>query len=283
MARRAPAAMGALAERRASQEVREWLRAAPALRLEPYVPAHVAFARDAWPLRAAEELRSALIFRALAQASAVSPICAAWRDRFLAAARDEVFHAQLCAAIGARSGAPPAAYDPRPVRARLAPLVDPVRRACALALVEVAIGETISLALFRAGRRAAREPLTRAALERILADEVRHQRLGWAAIAGWWPALDWSQRHALQEEARRALGVMEQQIAAPALARLQAGTPFEAAYAELGVLSPDSRVEAFYAAVERLVIPRLTRLGLDGPRAWGDRYAAAEQPPRPRP
>ena len=170
------------------------------------------------------------------------------------------------------------------MRARLAPLADPFQRACALALVEVAIGETISLALFRAGRRAAREPLARAALERILVDEVRHQRLGWAAVTGWWPALDPSQREALQEQARAALGGMEQQIAAPALRRLQANVGFDPQYAELGVLAPESRVDAFYAAVERLVIPRLTRLGLDGARAWRDRYASsAGGPPQTAP
>src|SRR5512146_1458373 len=75
--------------------------------LAGYGEAEVAFARDAWPLRAAEELRSALIFRALAQASARSPICASWAARFLAAAHDEIFHAKLCAATGARLGAPP--------------------------------------------------------------------------------------------------------------------------------------------------------------------------------
>ena len=267
--------MCAIAERRSSQEVREWLRAVPGPRLEPYTPAQVAFARDAWPLRAAEELRSALIFRALAQASALSPTCAGWREQFVTAAHDEVFHAQLCSAIGARLGAPPPAYDAGPVRARLAPLGDPVQRASALALVEVAIGETISLALFRAGRRAAREPVTRAGLERILVDEVRHQRLGWAAVTAWWPALEPSQREALQEQARMALGGMEQQIAAPALRRLEGKVGFDPLYAELGVLAPESRVDAFYAAVERLVIPRLTRLGLDGTRAWRDRYATS--------
>jgi hypothetical protein len=265
---RASTETSAIAERDSSQEVQEWLRAVPAPRLEPYTPAQVAFARDAWPLRAAEELRSALIFRALAQASGRSPICAAWREQFVAAAHDEVFHAKLCAEIGARWGAPP-------VRARLAPLADPIHRASALALVEVAIGETISLALFRAGRRAAREPLARAGLERILVDEVRHQRLGWAAVTAWWPALDPSQREALQEQARMALGGMEQQIAAPALRRLEANVGFDPRYAELGVLAPESRVDAFYAAVERLVIPRLTRLGLDGAGAWRDRYAAS--------
>jgi len=244
----------------------------PAASLAGYTAAEVAFARAAWPMRAAEELRSALIFRALAQASARSPIAAAWTARFLSAARDEIFHARLCAAIGARLGADRPRYDAGPVRARLAPLAEPTARACALTLIEVAIGETISLAMFRAGRRAAREPLTRAALERILVDEVRHQRLGWSAIFEWWSALDARRRQALQEEARRALAAMERQIAAPALQRLEAGTAFEPAHADLGVLAPEARVEAFYAAVERLVVPRLTRLGIDGARAWQDRY-----------
>ncbi len=270
--------MPSTTERRAWREARAWLHAAPRPRLEEYTQPQIGFARDAWPLRAAEELRSALIFRALAQASGRSPLCAGWREPFVSAAHDETFHARLCAAIGAGLGAGQPLYDARPVRARLAPLAEPTRRACALALVEVAIGETISMALFRAGRRAAHEPLTRAGLERILVDEVRHQRLGWAAVTAWWPALNPSQREALQEEARAALGAMEQQIAAPALRRLQANVGFEPQYADLGVLSPESRVEAFYAAVERLVIPRLTRLGLDGPRAWRDRYVAPGRP-----
>ncbi len=241
--------------------------------LAGYEDAEVAFARDAWPLKAAEELRSALIFRALAQASARWPICAGWTTRFLAAAHDEIFHAKLCAATGARLSAPPPRYDAGPVHARLAPLADPTRRACALALIEVAVGETIPLSMFRAGRRAAREPLTRAVLHRILIDEVRHQRLGWGAMSAWWPALDESSRAAMQEEARAGLGAMEQQIAGPALRWLQASKPFNPKYAELGVLAPEARVEAFYEAVERLVVPRLTRLGLDGGRAWRDRYS----------
>jgi hypothetical protein len=243
--------------------------------LAGYEEAEVAFARDAWPLKAAEELRSALIFRALAQASARSPICAGWTARFLAAAHDEIFHAKLCAATGARLGALRPCYDAGPVHARLAPLADPTRRAGALALIEIAVGETISLAMFRAGRRAAREPLTRAVLHRILIDEVRHQRLGWSAISAWWPALDRPNRLALQEEARAGLGATEQQIAAPALRRLEAKTDFAPHYAELGVLAPEARVEAFYEAVERLVLPRLTRIGLDGQSAWRDRYATA--------
>jgi hypothetical protein len=111
----------------------------------------------------------------------------------------------------------------------------PLFRASALTLVEVAMGETISMAMFRAGRRATQEHLSRAALERILTDEVRHQRLGWSALTAWWPDLPEEIRPGLQEEARMALGAMEQQMAAPALRHLDANVPFTPAYSALGV------------------------------------------------
>jgi hypothetical protein len=248
---------------------------APAPELAPYTRAQIDFAAAAWPLRAAEELRSALIFRALAVAAARAAMPAEWVARFGAAARDEVGHARLCAAVGRRLGADLPRYDARPVRARLEPLRDPLARATALLLVEVAMGETVSMAMFRAGRRAAVEPLTRATLHAILSDEVRHQRLGWSALGAAWPALPQSNRRALQDEARRGLAAMEQQIAAPALRRLHEGEGFDPAHGALGVIAPEARVEGFYAAVERLVLPRLSRLGLDGAAAWHSRYSHA--------
>ena len=72
------------------------------------------------------------------------------------------------------------------------------------------MGETISMSLFRAGRRSAEEPLTRAALTMIVEDEVRHQRLGWSGISDLWPVLDDRQRTALRSEASSALAAFEQ-------------------------------------------------------------------------
>jgi hypothetical protein len=211
-------------------------------------------------MRAAEELRSALIFRAIARASRTIGFAPAWPPRFMAAMRDEIRHAKLCAFVGAKLGAPVPSYDPRPVRARLGPLADSLARAAALLLVEVAMGETISMSLFRAGRQSAVEPLTRAALTAILADEVRHQQLGWTACQDLWPTLSEERRQALQREATLAFAAFEQQNAAPALRRLGANAPFDPAYAALGVLSPEARVEAFYSAVEGMVLPRLSEL-----------------------
>ena len=223
-------------------------------------------------MRAAEELRSALIFRALARAARDAGMVEPWPTRFHATVRDELRHARLCASVGARLGAAAPTYDARPVRARLARLPDPRLRAAALLLVEVAMGETISMYLFRAGRRATIEPLARAALGAILGDEVRHQRLGWTGFAALWATLTPPLREAVQREAARGLAACEQQTALPAMRWLRKKLPFDPAFAALGVLNPEARVEAFYLAVERLVVPRLTRAGLDGPLAWKNRY-----------
>jgi hypothetical protein len=244
----------------------------PAPALAPYSDAQLRFAGAAWPMRAAEELRSALIFRALARAARIIRFDNPWPARFDAAVRDELRHSRLCATVGAQLGADEPKYDARLVQARLRRLPYAHVRVASLLLVEVAIGETISTYLFRAGRRSTTEPLTRAALGAILRDEVRHQRLGWAAFAALWPTLDESLRTAVQREAALGLAACERQNALPAMRWLQRRKPFDLAYAALGVLHPEARVEAFYFAVERLIVPRLTRIGLDGPLAWESRY-----------
>jgi hypothetical protein len=246
----------------------------PAPSLAGYTAEAIAFARLAWPMRAAEELRSALVFRALSRAARVvgGPVWSGFSAALLRVVRDELRHARLCVAVGRALGAPAPAWDRAPLTARLATLPSPRRRAGALLLVEAAIGETVSSLLFRAGRRAAKEPLTRAALGSILADEVRHARLGWSALAALWPTLDGDERRALQREATTGLGGLERTVALPSLQRLERGAPFDPQLAALGVLAPEARVDAFYQAVERLVIPRLVGLGLDGEAAWRDRY-----------
>jgi len=241
----------------------------PAPQLAAFSPDQLSFAFGAWPLRAAEELRSALIYRALARASASA--LPEFTARFAAVAREEVGHARLCATVGAQLGAAAPAYDARPVRARLACVPDPHARTLALVVSEVAIGETISMAMFRESRRATTEPMTRAAIESILADEARHQQLGWDALAAL-AAGGAAAHEAISAEATTTLAHSEQQIAAPSLRFLERGDAFDPAWAQLGVIHPERRVEAFYAAVEQLVLPRLAELGIDAQRAWTNRY-----------
>ena len=62
-------------------------------------------------MRAAEELRSALIFRALARAAAVANLPEQWTERFLGMVADELGHTRLCAQVGSRLGALEPRYD----------------------------------------------------------------------------------------------------------------------------------------------------------------------------
>jgi hypothetical protein len=254
--------------------------ALPLAQLAPYTPAQIAFAVAAWP-RAAQELRSALVFRALARAARAIGVPQPWPGRFGAAVHDEMRHARLCVEVGARLGAARPTYDDRPLRVLLARHADPVVRALRLLTVEVAIGETLSTALFRAGRRTATEPLARAVLGAILRDEIRHQRLGWEALAALLPTLTAGQRATAQHVSAQGLAGCERDVAVLAMRWLESGARFDPAWAAMGVLHPEARVEAFYLTVERHVVPRLTGVGLDGPRAWERRYRSGDDSAAP--
>ena len=242
------------------------------LSLERFTPAQVALAAQAWPMRAAEELRSAAIFRGLRSGLRALVLGDPLDAALTAVIDDELRHTRLCVHMSHRLGAGAPAYDLRPVRERLATLATPELRVFCLLLVEAALGETLSTALFRAGARLATEPATHAALSAILPDEVRHARLGWEALRERLPHAAGSLRARLQREATWALAALERDVAIPALRWLEAERPFDPALAELGVLPPAVRVEEFYTTVERLLVPRLSELGLDGPRAWAERY-----------
>ncbi len=249
--------------------------ALPRPALGGYEPRLAQLAARAWPMKCAQELRSALVFRALRDAArrlgaAFAPL-AADAARI---AREELRHARLCRDAGVALGAAVVTHDRAPVARRLAGLPEPRRRLLALLLIEVAIGETVSAALFATGRRGAREPLTRTVLGNILRDEVGHARFGWSALARVLPAFA-GEREWLGGELRRGLADLEQSVAAPALRRLEAGEPFAPALSELGMLAPELRVEVFYRTIERAVLPRLERLGLDGAQAWSQRYQLA--------
>jgi hypothetical protein len=245
----------------------------PPMNVGPYAAEHVVFAARAWTMRAEQERESAGVFAALASALVDAGAPPQLAGVFTRVVADELAHWEMCATLAARLHAPAPRIVPI---ARPTPADAHARRALALRLllVEGAIGETLSCALFNRGRNLAREPCTRAALGRILRDEVGHARASWEALATLRPAMSEREREQLQELATHALGAIEQTQMVPVLRRLERGEPFEPAWAELGVLPPDQRVDAFYGALENRVLPRLATLGIDAARAWELRYRA---------
>jgi hypothetical protein len=240
------------------------------VRAAAYTPEQTAFAARAWTMRAEEERQSAAVFSELLGLLADGDVPLDVVRDVHAIVGDEIRHAGDCAAMAAALAAPAPASRLLP-RAEPAPVTAEGRRSLALriVLVEGAIGETISAALFAAGRNAAAEPRVRDLLGRILCDESLHARRFWEILDALRLERDTAELRAV---ATRALGLVEQLQIVPTLGRLSRGEPFDAAWAELGVLPPEARVDAFYAALERRVLPALTARGLDGAGAWARRY-----------
>jgi hypothetical protein len=244
----------------------------PAPALGGHAPEHVAFAARAWTMKAEEEHFSAAIFADALSYLVDAEVPIDLLGGLHRVVGDELRHVELCLDLAEcfQAPVPVARHLPRePV-----PTAPAERRARgrSILLVEGAIGETISSALFAAGRRGAEEPCTRAALGSILRDEVLHARFFWEALAALEP--DARDREALHREASAALGRIETTYILPVLRRLEQGVPFEPAWAVLGIIPPELRVETYYRAIEGRVIPRLDRLGLDGGTAWANRYRA---------
>jgi hypothetical protein len=248
---------------------------APAPDLTGFAESAVRFAAEAWPLRAAEEDRSEGIFAALSEAAADVALPAPLVQRLTEARADAAEHARLCAHVAERLGATAPRFDRRVLEPRFARVPQPLLRVLSLSAVEVAAGETVSCALFREAATRSREPLTRWALTNILRDEARHAQLGWECLSAALALPNAQAAHEpLHAELKAAFASMEQTTAVPSLRMLEAATPFDPPLEGLGVLAPQVRVEAFYDAVEKRVLPRLDALGLRGTEAWAARYRA---------
>lgn len=224
-----------------------------------------------WLRRVEAEYRSAALTQHLAlwlTQIAASPDLV--RDA-LRIAEDELAHAELSHAAYRAAGG---ASAPRLDRDLLAlprrdaePLELDVTR---MGTEMFCLGETVAVPLFSHFRAMATAEAARAALDRILRDEVRHRDFGWTLLA--W-LLDGD-----QDGARRAL--IEREL--PAMLRRLEGT-----YGEVpspgAAPAPDDADRAWglapaadYAAilartVERDYVPRFAREGIDAAAAWASR------------
>lgn len=144
-------------------------------------------ARRAWTMAAYQEHRTGvgvtMALEALMQAQA--PL-----DLIALAARfplDETVHVELCARMAMEAGGgTEILYDPDAMVLDAEPRLPPLLRAAELAVRFFCVGEALSIPLLRGTWKAARHPLPRAVLGRIVKDEAAHGTFGflfldWAA------------------------------------------------------------------------------------------------------
>jgi hypothetical protein len=217
-------------------------------------------ARQQWTLAALQEYASAaniaLTLHALLRARAPLDLTANL-SRF---ALDEITHAELCARV---AGALGGGVSLRYARERVLPHgrgvddpADPLELATVRVVRDFCVGETLSLELLRAGRRAAREPLLQGVFARLVIDESEHAAFGWRFVDWALATLDRRARPRVRQAALRASADAEQLVAAIAA---QPSESLVSRVGVVGVVGRDAYVDTARRALAERIRPRLRR------------------------
>lgn len=214
--------------------------------------------RRSFILRALDEQRSLLAFSEL-----LTELCEAGAPidvigSLTRVVRDEALHVDLCdRVVKALGGWDASAPEPKWVRSdKRLPLQ---RRILATVLGSLCIGETISVHMIRGVRAHTSDPVVRAVMTRLLADESFHSRFGW-----WWLGT-----FPLSDEDRAfARSYLAKLL--PGLARsLRVPTErVEHRYSPFGSMAPAERAEALRAALHKTILPGLDQAGLEATALW---------------
>lgn len=230
-------------------------------------------AQTEWLRRVEAEYRSSVVTQHLTlwltQAGASPDLLHAG----LRIAADELDHADLSMAVHVAAGG---ASTPQLARESLEHprrSGDPLEWDIVRVGVDVfCLGETVAVPLFRYLREGCEEPSAKAALQRILRDEVRHRDFGWTL-------LDAMLATALEETLR---ALVERELPAW-FGRIRASyaPAFAAAYTEVsaddrrwGLMPPARYAEVVTKTLERDWVPRFRARGIDARAAW-DRAGVA--------
>ena len=237
--------------------------------LEGASPQAVLSARSTWTEAAFQEHRTGAACAATLQAliTAQAPIdLVAMASRFTL---DEMVHVELCARLASLfGGGAPIAYDPKQVIALPDPSLSPLLSAAELVVRNFCVGEALSIPLLRGSWHAARQPLIKAILSRIVKDEAAHGAFGWIFLDWADEALTEADRAHLARQAALTIdGVVER------WAGLRA-TDDEHDEQRLGWMESKSYLELARRSMQKAVLEPLVERGID-PRPWMKQSLAA--------
>ena len=136
----------------------------------------------------------------------------------------------------------------------------------------VALSETLVAALLMACRRVAREPVARALLQTLIADEIHHARLGWYYAASRSPSWTLNERQQVADALAQAVICIESEFHWGR----DATQSFDRETRSLGVLHTDLQRSCIQDVVQNEILPGLDALGLNASKAWQSRVVCAD-------
>ncbi len=177
---------------------------------------------------------------------------------------DELDHAELSAAVcrGAGEQVVPT-LDRRRLELDARDEPSHERRALFACVQYFCLGETVAVPLFKEMRAECTVPVARAALDRILRDEVRHRQFGWDLIEYLTDVVP---------DAREQVEGLLPSLLSGLVRVYQRGalTPssFGATERAWGLLPAECYLPIFKETVEKEYIPRFSAVGIDAGKAW---------------
>jgi hypothetical protein len=169
-------------------------------------------ARKQWTLAAFQEHRTGIACTAALRALME---CRAPLDLIAMAARfplDETVHVELCARMAMElGGGTEVTHDPDDLIVEAPEDLRPLMRAADMIVRFFCVGESLSIPLLRGTWKAARHPLPRAVLGRIVKDEAAHGTFGFAFLDWADPELSDEDRAHLARAADRTMRAVKRQ------------------------------------------------------------------------
>jgi hypothetical protein len=185
-----------LKKKRTSKSSHWWQHAAPRARaleevVDPLIDATPAEDRAAlgaiWQKRAGIELSVASTFSSLSVELLEHGTTQTVYEIVSQAVRDEVHHAQISAELAAKYRGDALVWpDPEPNHIPTFRASKGAWHAALYIITECCINETVACSILEGSIAQAESPLAKAALMRILSDEIDHARAGWAHLASPW-------------------------------------------------------------------------------------------------
>jgi len=233
------------------------------LRPEGHAPHVVEAARRVWTEAAFQEHRTGAACAATLEAliSARAPL-----DLIAVATRfplDELVHVELCARLVMELGGGVRwMHDPLSLIQAPDAKLDAVGRAAELVVRYFCIGEAVSIPLLHGSWRAAKHPLVRAVLGRIVRDEAAHGQFGWLFLDWAVPRLDAATMEHLRRVSAETLDLLRARWDAIGASEVgEAPDP-----GRLGWMESEAYLRLARRSLERHVLAPLRARGLDPTR-----------------
>jgi hypothetical protein len=225
---------------------------------------------DIWQERGNSELQVSAAFSAifaqLVEHGAAQPVI----EIVARAVREEVHHAEIAVNMAARYRGTPSVWPgPQPVNVPLLAPAEASLRATLLVVAMCCINETVACAVLERQLSQATSPLTCAALQSVLSDEVDHARAGWAHLVSM----------QVTPSMKREIGRWLPRLLSARLRDLfDEDSPFPGEqFPEHGILTRKTRKTVVATALHDVVFPGFARAGIDTQHAleWARTSALA--------